>query len=245
MRLPDKPGMQTQGQQAAAGPRGLGAEQIAGIADLLDPGVFRVQIVLQHEAIFDFRGQRQRRQPPLRRLERVGQIVVDPVAQVGHAVLGEKLRRVLALVAAGAEPARDRLPARGAQRRQAALDQIGLNAWVHAAVMRAIHVPAVADDLTLAGGDLDQQRRALGELGVNGEAGAQVALRQGVKDPIDTYPVAVVAQGVVAQIGIGHAHTARRREGQALLIEREILHTDVDPQRQAGAAGPAQRWAFA
>ena len=46
MRLPDQPGMQAQGQQAAAGPRGLGAEQIAGIADLLDPGVFRVQIVL-------------------------------------------------------------------------------------------------------------------------------------------------------------------------------------------------------
>ena len=65
-----------------------------------------------------------------------------------------------------------------------------------------------------------------------------------LEDTEDADPVAVIAQRVMAQIGIGGDHPARRPERLGRHVEGEEFQRRHDPQRDPGAAGPGDLRAF-
>ena len=54
-----------------------------------------------------------------------------------------------------------------------------------------------------------------------------------LQHPEHANPIAVFAQSVVAQVRIGRRHATGRRKRLALLIQREKLQCNVDPQLPA------------
>ena len=116
-----------------------------------------------------------------------------------------------------------------------------------AAVVRSIHVPAVAEDLVTtldhaidAGRDSAQRDACR-----YGKGRLDAVTVEGLQDTEDAHPVAVLAQREVAQVRVRRRHATGRRERLALLVQREELQCHVDPQGQALAAGPCHGLAIA
>ena len=112
----------------------------------------------------------------------------------------------------------------------------------HARVVHMVHVQAMTHQLPaqidtgLGQGGIARRHRR-----VDGHAGWDVARAQLLHDAVNAHPVAVVAQGVVAQIRVGGLQRTDRLEGHALLVQGKPLQRCRDPQGHPGAAGPLHR----
>ena len=112
-------------------------------------------------------------------------------------------------------------------------------------MVQMVHVQAVGNHLpALPGAGLEQAGVAQRHRCIDRHRGADLVLCQRLHDAKNTHPVAVVAQGVVAQVGVGRHHGARRFEGHALHVQREPLQRRHHPQRHAGVARPLHGFAL-
>ncbi len=245
VRLARHPGMDRDRHDAAALALGFAVEHVELVAHLVDE--LRLGMVVAHHdrLVVDLVRVRHRVDGAVLGLDSVGHVVVDPVADVIDALGRHEVERILRFRLGGGEPAGHGLARGLAQDTQRLLNERCLFGFGEPAVVELAHIDAVRDHLPAARVDLvDEQRIALGNLRIHRDRGLDPELVEQLEDAEDADPVAVVAQRVVPEIGIGRDHAARRLEGLGRLVEREEFERRHDPERDARAVRPLDLRAF-
>ena len=222
MRRADDEGVQRDGHDTGV-LLALGVEHVEGVDDalveVLDADRGRVE--QRHVVEFDRVGDRAEAVA-----HAVGQIVIDPVADIFGAGLGEQREGAPGFGKAGAEPAAHAL----AQRLDGVLGLedgvafllLGLPGHDHRVGQAVAHeLPA---ELL---GFLEDFRVVLGDLGIERDTAADAVFRHHLHHAPDADTVAVVAAGVVADV---------RRAGEE--VEVEVLDVGDHPDGDAGAVRP-------
>ena len=235
VRHADQERMQADRHHAA----GLGAvlvEDIELVADHLPEGLGALVQVEQRRNVVDLRRIGQRDHRALLHPHRIGLLVVDPVADVFDAVLGEDVERAHGFAQGRAEPAARRLSDALGDGLHHLADQGALFLFGllvdQDRVGDAVAHPLPAELVAL----LDDAWVLVADVGVERDRALEAVLLHDLHHPPDADADAVVTPGVVQHVGIeaepavGHA-----RRGP---VEQEVLDVRDHPERDPRAVRP-------
>ncbi len=174
-------------------------------------------------------------QPALFDLDRAGLVVVEQVADIGQAHLGDQVQRVVGIGQRRRQPAIELLAGVFADGVDRVLDHRALLRLGHAHQVTRV-VGAVRVELpAVVGAGLDDLGVVFANRHVQRHAAAHVAALHGLEHAPEAGAVAVVAVGIVQHIG------RRTRPGRARRIARRVELVELDvrrhPERDPGAIG--------
>ena len=244
-RLADEPGVQVQHQQPPVG----GPLVVQGLEGLLDHLPIPVDInapVPQGIDIVQRQRDGQGVQLALGDFQGIGLLVVDPVADIADARLGQQLRRPCGLPRLRAQPADGGCAGGAGQGFHGGLDVVPLLLLRHPAGDHAVDGDAVRDDLAAAAQAMAHQERiVLGGEGIHGDRRLDAVPVQHIQDAEDADAVAILAMRPGGDVGEGARAIAAGEVGQLVAAGRaapfHVLEGDDDAQGHAGVPRPSER----